>query len=436
MPRYLCRDGDSNVLPGTHEAFGFTDKKLQKLFEEVVAVRQIWLANENKVRAHVLTIHWWGNPASPGKLISDALDGLAAVNMHTVSDDGKQNWMVNVFAGKHASRADPDVVDGGSYMRSRQLMYCFQFVGEAVSRARELGRLACTEAAESGKDKITTTGWLKPRVITVPSGQIALATKRCLTNLSAADKTAAASALVRSLCPSGLTVRGLQVHKDGSVSVAVVLNSQFAARRFTVSLSELRARWQLEAAAGRPSKINGGRRGGDDSDDEPLSKKAPSAAVKKAVADDDSEDDKPLAAKAQAAKPAALDSDSDDDKPLASKLPPKKPAAKETPKQKPSAAKKPEKRKAESESESELDSEDSSSDSDSEDDKPCAERSKAPLPAQCSAADDRALEGAIKKVAPSATHPLPPSRRCQVYCDQGRDCSGSQTRARRRGAWR
>ena len=65
------------------------------------------------------------------------------------------------------------------------------------------------------------------------------------------------------------------------------------------------------------------------------------------------------------------------------------------------AAKKPEKRKAESESESESDSEDSSSDIDSEDDKPCAERSKAPLPVQCSAADDRALKGAIKKVAPT-----------------------------------
>lgn len=118
MPRYPCRDGDSNVLPGTHEAFGFTDKKLEKLFRLAVAVRQIWLANANRGCAGVLAIHWWGNPASPGKLFSDTLSGLAAVNMRTVqSDAGKPSWMTDVFAGTHASRADKDVVDGGRYMR-------------------------------------------------------------------------------------------------------------------------------------------------------------------------------------------------------------------------------------------------------------------------------------------------------------------------------
>jgi len=247
MPRYLCRDGDRNVLPDTHEALGFTDQNLQKLFGEVVAVRQEWLAKKNKDRANVLAIHWQGSPASSGKLISDALNGLAAVNMHTVSDDGIQNWKANVFPGKHASRADTDVVDAGRNMRSRQFMYSSALVAEAVSRARELGRLACTEAAESSTDKITTTAWLKPRVITVTSGQIARETERCPTLSSANDKTTAASAIVQRLCPSGLTVRGLQAHTDGSVSVAVVLNSLFDAHRFTASLSELRSQHRVLA---------------------------------------------------------------------------------------------------------------------------------------------------------------------------------------------
>ena len=132
-------------------------------------------------------------------------------------------------------------------MRSRQFMYSYALVAEAVSRARELGRLACKEAAESGTDKITTTAWLKPRVITVTSGQIARETERCPTLSSANDKTTAASAIVQRLCPSGLTVRGLQAHTDGSVSVAVVLNSLFDAHRFTASLSELRSQHRVLA---------------------------------------------------------------------------------------------------------------------------------------------------------------------------------------------
>ncbi len=49
MPRYLFRDGDSNTLPDTHEAFGFKDKNLEILFQLAIAVRQIWLANANEV---------------------------------------------------------------------------------------------------------------------------------------------------------------------------------------------------------------------------------------------------------------------------------------------------------------------------------------------------------------------------------------------------
>jgi hypothetical protein len=276
------------VKPGTHEAFVFKDKKLQELFLQAVEVRQIWLANANEDCAGVLAIHLWGKPASAGKLFSDTLEGLAAVKMRTVSDRVGCNprWMADVDAGTHASRADKAVVDGGGNMRRRHWMYCYQLVLEAVSRACDLGRMACRTAAETGTHNITETVMLKPRVVAVSSKQIQLEAERCPTLRSAKDKTAAASAIVQRLCPSGLTIIQSEDHKDGSVSVAVVLDSRLAARTFIVNLAALRA------------------------DEKPAKKAAPAPAKKVAAKkdessdedSDESEDEKQDAAKSHATK--------------------------------------------------------------------------------------------------------------------------------------
>jgi hypothetical protein len=242
MPRYLCRDGDSNVLPGTHEAFVFKDKNLLELFLHVVGVRREWLANADDC-AGVVAVHLWGKPASAGNRFTDTMEGLAAVEVRTGSDRDGSNpkWMIVVDAGTHAAWADRAVVDGGGNMRRRHCMYIYHLVRQAVSRACDLGRMACRTAAKTGTHNKTETVMLKPRVVAVSSKLIQFEAGRRPTLQSAQDKTAAADAIVQRLCLSELKIVQSEQHKDGSVSVAVVLDSRHAALTFNANLAALRA---------------------------------------------------------------------------------------------------------------------------------------------------------------------------------------------------
>jgi hypothetical protein len=285
MPRYLCRDGDSNVLPGTHEAFVFKDKNLQELFLQVVGIRREWLASANDC-AGVVAVHLWGKRASAGNRFTDTMEGLAAVEVCTGSDqDGcYPKWMIDVDAGTHAAWADRAVVDVGDNMRRRQWMYIYQLVRQAVSRACDLGHMACTTAAVTGTHNMTETVMLKPRVVVVSSYQIQLEAERTLQ--SAENKTAAATAIVQRLCASGLKTVQSEEHKDGSVSVAVVLDSRHAARTFIANLAALRADEKpAEKAAPAPGKKVAAKK--DESSDEDS---------------DESEDEKRHAAKSHATK--------------------------------------------------------------------------------------------------------------------------------------